>query len=437
MKDLGKRIKAKGLQKLKFYCQSCEKQCRDANGFKCHLTSESHLRQMKVFSENAGSFMDRFSKDFEKMYLDTLRMRHSTARVNANNVYQEVIQDKFHIHMNATIWASLTDFCKYLGKTGKCVVEETERGWYVSYIERDISKLHREETQKKRQAAEQAAEIAAQQLLEQQRVEAAKALDRAGGVLHAEATNLERDVGTAGEEERIQLAIKTKEKKKTKSSAGFTKLGKSVFGGDDSDDESDNNKEQVISKAEDQTLKISSTEADMQKRTHFIAKRTGQSQDSETQEISSRKRSRQDQSTAPSSRNHSTTKETASEDESPWLHLDILVRVINKKLASGRYYRRKAMIDKVIDDFTAEVIVVDGDDRHDKIAGDVLRLDQDDLETVAPKHVDQKVRIVRGEYRGKKAVTTALDRKKYMAALKLKDGTVLERVNFDDFSLVA
>ena len=197
LKDLGKRIKAKGLQKLKFYCQACEKQCRDANGFKCHLTSESHLRQMKVFSENAGSFMDRFSKDFEKMYLDTLRMRHSTARVNANNVYQEVIQDKFHIHMNATIWASLTDFCKYLGKTGKCVVEETERGWYISYIERDISKLQREETQKKRQAAEQAAEIAAQHLLEQQRVEAAKALDRAGGVLHAEATKLEREVGTA------------------------------------------------------------------------------------------------------------------------------------------------------------------------------------------------------------------------------------------------
>jgi DNA/RNA-binding protein KIN17 len=26
LKDIGKRIKAKGLQKLKFYCQMCEKQ---------------------------------------------------------------------------------------------------------------------------------------------------------------------------------------------------------------------------------------------------------------------------------------------------------------------------------------------------------------------------------------------------------------------------
>ena len=32
LKDIGKRIKAKGLQKLKFYCQLCQKQCRDDGG---------------------------------------------------------------------------------------------------------------------------------------------------------------------------------------------------------------------------------------------------------------------------------------------------------------------------------------------------------------------------------------------------------------------
>ena len=96
---------------------------------------------MKIFSENAGTYMDRYSKDFEKMFLDTLRMRHSTSKTSANTVYQEVIQDKQHIHMNSTTWASLTDFCKYLGNTSKCVVEETERGWYVTYIEKDVNKL--------------------------------------------------------------------------------------------------------------------------------------------------------------------------------------------------------------------------------------------------------------------------------------------------------
>ncbi len=34
--QIGNRIKAKGLQKLRWYCQLCQKQCRDENGFKCH-----------------------------------------------------------------------------------------------------------------------------------------------------------------------------------------------------------------------------------------------------------------------------------------------------------------------------------------------------------------------------------------------------------------
>ena len=49
--QIANRIKSKGLQKLRWYCQMCQKQCRDENGFKCHLTSESHKRQMQVFGE--------------------------------------------------------------------------------------------------------------------------------------------------------------------------------------------------------------------------------------------------------------------------------------------------------------------------------------------------------------------------------------------------
>ena len=51
-------------------------------------------------------------------------------------VYQEYISDRDHIHMNATQWETLTDFVKYLGKEGVCTVDETEKGWYVTYIER-------------------------------------------------------------------------------------------------------------------------------------------------------------------------------------------------------------------------------------------------------------------------------------------------------------
>merc|ERR1712216_1059419 len=145
--------------------------CRDENGFKCHLTSESHLRQMKIFAENAGDFLDSFSRDFEQAYLDTLRRRHGTKRMNANNVYQEVIQDKSHIHMNSTKWATLTDFVQYLGRTGKCMVEETERGWYVSFIERDPTLLARQEAHRRRVENERAEEEKMAKRMEKQRVE--------------------------------------------------------------------------------------------------------------------------------------------------------------------------------------------------------------------------------------------------------------------------
>jgi len=38
-KWIGNKMKSKGLQKLRWYCQMCQKQCRDENGFKCHTRS--------------------------------------------------------------------------------------------------------------------------------------------------------------------------------------------------------------------------------------------------------------------------------------------------------------------------------------------------------------------------------------------------------------
>ena len=63
--QIGNRIKAKGLQKLRWYCQMCGKQCRDENGFKCHLNSDSHKRQMMVFGEAPDRVIEGFSEEFE------------------------------------------------------------------------------------------------------------------------------------------------------------------------------------------------------------------------------------------------------------------------------------------------------------------------------------------------------------------------------------
>merc|ERR1711975_21378 len=101
-KAISIRMKSKGLQKLRWYCQMCQKQCRDENGFKCHCQSEAHRRQMKVFMENPNQFMNDFSREFEAGYMDLVKRRWRSTRVHANVVYQEYIKDKNHVHMNGT-----------------------------------------------------------------------------------------------------------------------------------------------------------------------------------------------------------------------------------------------------------------------------------------------------------------------------------------------
>jgi len=409
-KDLANRIKAKGLQKLKFYCQMCEKQCRDANGFKCHLTSDSHLRQMKIFSDNAGGILDKYSKEFERSYMSSLKMRHGTKKVNANNVYQELISDKQHIHMNATHWSTLTDFVQYLGKIGKCIVEETERGWMISYIERDASILARKESMQRREEAERALEEAQTQQMEIQRVEAAKALDRAGGTLHTEATKLER----TDEDRPIKVEIGLASKK-SKSNTGLT----SVFGDDDGDDE-DDEEEETEGRMPTLSLppQVPSHELDASKSRD---KRKGFAQEDKVSTSSKKVK-------------------TESGDKyrtDYWLYRNIVVRIVSKKLAGGKYFKRKAVVNKVIDKYAAEVEVLDsGPDERD--GGDIIRLDQDDLETVIPKEIGRKVRVLNGRYRGDKAKVEELDKALYKATLRLMDDDrILHGVPYEDFSTLA
>jgi DNA/RNA-binding protein KIN17 len=435
VKDIANKIKAKGLQKLKFYCQMCEKQCRDANGFKCHLTSESHLRQMKLFSDNAGGILDKFSKEFEQSYLTTLRMRHGTKQVNANNIYQELISDKQHIHMNATHWTTLSEFVQYLGKSGKCVVEENERGWFVSYIERDASILARKEAQQRREAADRAAEEAQAQRMELQRVEAAKALDRVGGALNLEATSLERPE----DDKPIKVALgstissssgvaKAATKKKATPAAGFEE-------DDDDDGENDNDsmqdrllKEALEQKANNK-IKMESTlpKSKLKEKDEIVNKNKRNKDDGRDDDGGSKKKRKSDSGQDRYRKDY-------------WLYKNIVVRVISKKLADGKYFRRKAVVDRLVDKYTAEVEVMDsGPDTND--GGDVLRLDQDDLETVIPKKDDrnQKVRILNGKYRGCKAKINYVDKKAYKADLQVleEDGKLIRDVPFEDFSSIA
>lgn len=94
-KAIANRIKAKGLQKLRWYCQVCQKQCRDENGFRCHQSSDSHRRQLELFGQNPGRFVDGYSEEFESDFMNHLRRAHPHARISANVVYNEYITDRW------------------------------------------------------------------------------------------------------------------------------------------------------------------------------------------------------------------------------------------------------------------------------------------------------------------------------------------------------
>ncbi|RKP34079.1 domain of Kin17 curved DNA-binding protein-domain-containing protein [Dimargaris cristalligena] len=171
-KDIANRMKAKGLQKLRFYCQMCQKQCRDANGFKCHCLSESHLRQMSLFAENPTKYMESFSDEFLQEYVALLSRRYNTMRVSANQIYQELIADRNHLHMNATQWDTLTDFVKHLGRNGIAHVDETPRGWFVAWIDNSPEALERQAAIQKKERSTMDDEQREQKRIQEQIVRA-------------------------------------------------------------------------------------------------------------------------------------------------------------------------------------------------------------------------------------------------------------------------
>ncbi|TNN31857.1 DNA/RNA-binding protein KIN17 [Liparis tanakae] len=95
-KAIANRIKSKGLQKLRWYCQMCQKQCRDENGFKCHCMAESHQRQLLLASEDPNKFMDYFSDEFKRDFIELLSRRFGTKRVHNNIIYNEYINFREH-----------------------------------------------------------------------------------------------------------------------------------------------------------------------------------------------------------------------------------------------------------------------------------------------------------------------------------------------------
>ncbi|KAF2833087.1 zinc finger protein-like protein RTS2 [Ophiobolus disseminans] len=176
--------KSRGLQRLRWWCEICQKQCRDANGFKCHVQSETHVRAMQAVGEDPRKFINNFSNDFQRDFIALLRTAHNEKWISVNRFYQEYIRDKEHVHMNATKWPSLTEFTKHLGREGICHVKEDEKdGLMVAWRDTSAAATKRKEEIAEQEAAEARSGAGEDKLLKkmakraQEEAEAKKAIE--------------------------------------------------------------------------------------------------------------------------------------------------------------------------------------------------------------------------------------------------------------------
>ncbi|KAE7999444.1 hypothetical protein FH972_003877 [Carpinus fangiana] len=378
-KAIANRIKAKGLQKLRWYCQMCQKQCRDENGFKCHCMSESHQRQMQIFGQNPMRVVEGYSEEFESTFLEHMKRSHRFSRVAATVVYNEYINDRHHVHMNSTEWATLTEFIKHLGRTGKCKVEETPKGWFITYIDRDSETLFKERMKNKRIKADLVEE-------EKQEREIQKQIERAAELFVPLAT--ESQAASEPEKElkseadvKVGFVLGSTAKPKPKELGESSKL---VF------DEAENDKNEK----RNQSAKTKSVLGELMWE----------------EEMKKERINRKDY----------------------WLSEGVVVKVMSKALAEKGYYKQKGVVRKVIDKYIGEIEMLES--KH------VLRVDQAELETVIPQ-IGGLVRIVNGAYRGVTAKLLGVDTDKFCAKVQIEKGAyvgrVLKAVEYEDICKVA
>ena len=155
--------------------------CRDENGYKCHTQSESHLRQVRVFAESPEAFVEFYSKEFLDAFMEELRRKTENVRSKATSIWKSVIAERHHIHLNSTRWLTLTEFVKWIGKEGLAQVDVDEEGkWHVRYINRDPAVEERKKALERKEKMDADDSERASKMVERQIKEAQKALREKG-----------------------------------------------------------------------------------------------------------------------------------------------------------------------------------------------------------------------------------------------------------------
>lgn len=358
----------------------CQKQCRDENGFKCHINTEAHQRQMMLFGQNSGSYTYEFSKDFFKSFMDILKRSFGTKRVKANKVYQQVIADKNHVHMNSTRWHTLTGFVQWLGKSGICVVDLIDDEWWITYIDRDPETLEKKKKAAKKQKMDKDDEERLLEFIEQQIERDKKRTETNQDDTTEEEETKPTEFVRVNEEEKIKLDIKIFKKPNAPVLLQPT-LAK-------------------LSRYDEKSSKSYKSEVPMS------SKKSALDEIMEQEERKKEQKNRRDF----------------------WLAQGIVVKIVTRSLGE-KYNKEKAVVREVIDRYQGKIKLIE--------TGEKFIVDQQHLETVIPK-IDGRVYILNGAYRESTAILKSIETSKFCVTVEIDKGPfkgrVISEVPYEDVS---
>ncbi|CAM9726291.1 unnamed protein product, partial [Hapterophycus canaliculatus] len=384
---------------------------------------------------------EQYSESFEKEFLDVLSRRHGTKRVRASLVYNEFIAHKTHTHMNSTQWETLTSFVLYLGKMGKAVADETEKGWYIQWVDRDPRLLAMQEAAARREKADLDDEEKQARAIEKQ-IQAAKARDEGRGHSAGAAagpTELRREEGQS----TLRIGLNARATtfvlggggsgSDLTAAAGSLAAANGVGGGSGGGGGSLKRPnlsgafsagKGMVGGASVGTVALKNGGGSKGK-----AGKRSMMEVLMEQERAKKRAKKEEEERVEAAAVAAKAKSSEGLRKDYWLRPGIVVKVMNKKVGGGKYYKKKAKLRKVVERYVGEVKMLD--------SGDRLRVDQDDLETVIPA-VGGDVLVVNGQCRGERGTLLSLDTDAFAASVRITSdgqnlGTVLEKVEYEDF----
>lgn len=330
--------------------------------------------------------------------------------------------------MNATRWHSLTEFIKHLGREGDVIAEETEKGWYITWIDRDPEVLRRQKILERRERLEkdeeqrQAEAIQAQ--MERDKEAAAARGEGPDRVLEEFKRKGDEDVVTfamASKKPRVDSATG---QSAAEAAATFKASSRAAVAAASFSASKDG------SKRKQETRKMSALELIREVSPASHASVVALPLHCLTlghQEEERKKAAIAEKAAAEAAAVAAAEQAAAGDRKDHWLYEGIVVKVMHKELKSGRYYKRKGVVKELVDNYTAKVALLD--------SSTVLKLDQEYLETVIPA-AGGSVLVVNGPFRGIEGVLDSVDFDNFLASITLrqpKNGTSCIQLAYEDF----